>query len=163
MATGDEPEYTTVDFADLAGDADPLSAYGYCELRVQRGHAVRSVRIKIVSVPQDVLTALRKDTPRPPQRAVTDPRTRQRTYEPDPNDPKYVAEMDEHAMRMAREIIGRGVAEALTNPDGTPATTPDQRFAALESKGLTGPQFTELTTAILRLTDWSEEERERRL
>ena len=60
-----------------------------------------------------------------------------------------------------REVVGRGVAATLKMRDGSLAETPEQRYRALEERGLSGVHFTEIAQQILQLTQWTEEERDR--
>lgn len=160
-----------VNIEDLEHDESAFAAWGYVPLKVQRGEEILAVRIKITSVPQEMIDDLRKKAPRPPSKDVMlDPANpdhaalgatvRQKARIPDYNDPEYQAANEEYNTNFRREVVGRGVASALKLKDGTPALTPEQRYRALEERGLSGVHFTEIAQQILQLTQWSEDERE---
>lgn len=160
-----EPErtYREVAFEDWIAQGEDFSAHDDCRLKVTRGAEVIAVTLRVTSVPQDIITAWQRRRPRPPVRPVTDKATRQTSLVPDEQDPKYLEALDAYNLQMTREIVGRGIAQPLTLLDGRAATTPDERFQALEARGLSGQHFVALTQAILGLTEWSEAERERHL
>ena len=157
----DEKEkYEEINLEDLPV-GESLGAHGYCHLKVTRGEVVRVIKVKVVSIPQEQLIELRKSTPRPPSKPYTDPQTRQRTFVADPTDEKYIEKLEAYNNWFARELVGRGIEAKLTLANGEVAVTPEQRAKALDERGLTPSHFTDIASAILRLTDWSEEEREK--
>jgi hypothetical protein len=56
-------------------------------------------------------------------------------------------------------VVGRGVASQLKLQDGSLASTPEQRYKALEEKGISGIHFAEIAQQILNLTTWTDDER----
>lgn len=167
MAT---PKYREVSIEDLH-EEDAFSAWGYVTLKVQRGPEVLGVKVKITSVPQETIDDLRKKAPRPPSKTVmldpTNPdhaamgiTSRQKGILPDWNDSEYTAAREEYDLAFRREVVGRGVASDLRMKDGALAKTPEERYRALEERGLSGVHFTEIAQQILQLTQWSEDERE---
>ena len=68
---------------------------------------------------------------------------------------------EDYDLGFRREVVGRGVAATLKMRDGSLAETPEQRYRALEERGLSGVHFTEIAQQILQLTQWTEEERDR--
>lgn len=161
--------FKQVDIEELQDD-DAFSAWGYVTLKVQRGEQILGVRVKITSVPQEMIDDLRKKAPRPPTKMVMlDPSnpdhaalgatTRQKAMIPDFNDAEYRLQQEEHDLAFRREVVGRGVASKLRMKDGQDAMSPEQKYRALEERGLSGLHFTEIATQILQLTQWSEEER----
>lgn len=166
----DTAKYREVDFDQVVGDQDPFAAWGYSRLKVQRGDEVIVVKVKIQSIGHDVLEELRKQAPKPPSKmASLDGEGvtrgvaggRGKALVPDFTDAKFLEQMEEHNLRLTREVVGRGMATPLTLRSGEAAKTPEERYRALEERGLSGTHFAELAKDILRLTDWSEEERER--
>ena len=169
MAEGQK--FRAVDIEDLS-EADAFAAWGYVTLKVQRGDELLGVRIKITSVPQEMIDTLRKRAPRPPTKTVMgDPNnpdhaalgitTRRAVQVPDYNDAEYRAQQEDYDLGFRREVVGRGVAATLKMRDGSLAETPEQRYRALEERGLSGVHFTEIAQQILQLTQWTEEERDR--
>ena len=163
------PKVREVNIEDLADD-NAFAAWGYVPLKVQRGDEVLAVKVKITSVPQETIDELRRKAPRPPSKTVmldpTNPdhaalgvTTRQKGIIPDYNDPEYSTANEEYNNSFRREVVGRGVASNLRLKDGTAAETPEQRYRALEERGLSGVHFTEIAQQILQLTQWSEDER----
>jgi len=162
-------KYREVNIEDIH-EEDAFSAWGYVTLKVQRGDEVLGVKVKITSVPQEMVDSLRKKAPKPPTKTVmldpTNPdhaalgiTTRQKAMIPDYNDPEYRQASEEHDLSFRREVVGQGVASSLRLKDGSKAEAPEQRYRALEERGLSGVHFTEIATQILQLTQWSEEER----
>jgi hypothetical protein len=162
-------QFKEVDIEELHDD-DAFAAWGYVTLKVQRGEEILGVKVKIASVPQEMIDTLRKKAPRPPTKTVMlDPSnpdhaalgatTRQKALIPDFNDAEYRVALEEHDLLFRREIVGRGVASKLKLRDGSPADSPEQKYRALEERGLSGLHFTEIAGQILQLTQWSEEER----
>lgn len=161
--------FKQVDIEELQDD-DAFSAWGYVTLKVQRGDDILGIKVKIKSVPQEMVESLRKQAPKPPTRTVmldpTNPdhaalgiTSRQKAMIPDYNDSEYQAARETHDLMVRRVVVGEGVASKLRMRDGTPAETPEQRFRALEERGLSGVHFTEIASEILSLTQWTEEER----
>lgn len=166
MAQGQR--YREVDIEEVGNDA--FEAWGYVTLKVQRGEELLGVKVKIVSVPQEMIDTLRKTAPRPPSKTVMlDPSspeaqalgvtTRQKAVIPDFSDPDYRNNQEAWDLSFRREIVGRGVGSNLTLKDGAKAENPEQRYRALEERGLSGVHFTEIAQQILTLTQWSEDER----
>lgn len=160
--------YREVDIEEVGQDA--FEAWGYVTLKVQRGEELLGVRVKIVSVPQESIDALRKGAPRPPAKTtMLDPTmpeaqalgvtTRQKAILPDYSDPEYQKLQEAYDLNFRKEIVGRGVGSNLVLKDGMKAETPEQRYRALEERGLSGIHFTEIAQEILRLTQWTEDER----
>ena len=160
--------YREVDIEQAEQDA--FEAWGWVTLKVQRGAELLGIKVKITSVPQETIDDLRKKAPRPPARAVmADPAnpdhaalgvvTRQKLILPDYSDSEYIARKDAYDISFRNEIVGRGVASKLTLKDGTVAETPEQKYKALEERGISGFHFTDIAQAILNLTQWTEEER----
>ena len=161
--------YREVGIEDLQ-DSDALAAWGFAVLKVTKGPEVLGVKVRITSVPQDVIDDLRKKSPRPPSKMVMgDPSndehkalgitTRRAVYVPDYNDPEYVAALDEYNRTFSKEVVGRGVEAKLNLKDGSAAQTPEQKYRALEERGLTGTHFAEITNQIMALVQWTEDER----
>lgn len=157
----DEKRNTIKEVDIEAAEQDTFSAYGYARLKVQRGDETLAVKVRVTSVPTDELDRLRKKAPKPPAKKFVDPQTRGTMMIPDLTDNRYLEEMEEHNRTFTREVVGRGVAANLKMKDGTTAATPEQKWIALEERGLSGPQFAELTNTILSLTQWTDEEREK--
>lgn len=153
--------YQEIDLGDVIGEADAFAAYGYCYLKVQRGDTVRRVRVRVVSIPQDELDRLRAKAPKPPSKTQIDPQTRQRVLMPDLADPDYVEKSTGYQQRFVREVVGRGIDEKIMFPDGHMAQTPEEKWKALEARGITNTQFLEIGNTILQLTEWTEDERTR--
>lgn len=158
-----------LDIEDAQED-DAFSAWGYCVLKVQRGEETLGIRVKIISVPQELIDGLTKKAPRPPAKTVMiDPgsedarrlgiTSRQKVIMPDYSDAKYQEDREAYELTFRREVVGRGVASSLSLRDGRKAETPEDRYRALDERGLSGLHFTELAENILRLTQWTEEER----
>jgi len=167
-----------VDIEEVAslpgGPTKALDAWGYCYLKVQQGDETIAIRVKVVSVPQELIDTLNRRAPRPPAKTLMIDATsdegrrlnlqgqgRQRVIMPDYSDPDYLEKEERHQLDFRREVVGRGVASKLQQPDGSPATTSEELYAALETNGLSGLHFAELAKTIMELTAWSEEERER--
>lgn len=165
--------YKEVSLSELEGETggDAFASWGFARVKVSRGDEILAVKIRVRSVPHELLEALRKSAPKPPSKTVMlDPKnpdhaalgatTRQKAIIPDFNDADYVEKADAHQRQMTYEVVGRGVDETLKLRDGSPADTPAKVYKALEERGLSGTHFTEIAGTIMRLTDWSEEERE---
>lgn len=161
-------KYREVDIEEVGQDA--FEAWGYVTLKVQRGDELLGVRVKIGSVPQETIDDLRKRAPKPPAKTtMLDPSmpeaaalgvtTRQKAIIPDFTDPEYLRLQEAFELSFRRELVGRGVASNINLKDGTKAETPEQRYKALEERGLSGVHFTEIAQQILSLTQWSEDER----
>ena len=161
---------TEVLLEDLAAD-DAFQSWGYAHLKVTHGEKLLSVKVRVSSVPQDVIDEMRKKTPRPPAKTTTiepgtdDARrmnvtTRTRAIVPDFTNEKYQEDLEAHNLWFTQRVVGHGVTAPLTLKDGSPAATPEQKYRALQDRGLSGSHFAELAQEILRLTDWSESERE---
>lgn len=160
-----------IDIEELYEQADgAFASWGYSRLKVTKGDEVLAVLVRIGSVPQDLVDALRRKAPRPPVKTVMlDPNTedgralgvttRQKAQVPDFGDPAYVEALQQHQQMFTREIVGRGVTSKLRFKDGRTAEAPEERYAALEEHGLSGPHFLQLTDDILNLTQWTEVER----
>jgi hypothetical protein len=158
-----------VNIEDLEDDA-AFAAWGYVPLKVQRGDEVLAVKVKITSVPQETIDDLRKKAPKPPSKTVMlDPSnpehsamgitSRQKGILPDWNDAEYTQAREEYDLTFRREVVGRGVASNLKLKTGQPALTSEERYRALEERGLSGVHFSEIASQILQLTQWSEDER----
>ena len=161
---------TEVLLEDLAAD-DAFQSWGYARLKVTHGEKLLSVKVRVSSVPQEVIDEMRKKTPKPPAKTATiepgtdDARrmgitTRTRAVLPDFTDEKYQNDLEAHNLWFTQQIVGHGLASPITLKDGSPAVTPEQKYRALQDRGLSGSHFAELAQEILRLTDWSESERE---
>jgi hypothetical protein len=153
-------------------EADAFKATGFAFLKVVRQGATVAVRVEITSVPQDVIDEVNKRAPKPPTRTLMiDPQSdegrrlnitgagKQRVMVPDYSDAQYQEKRDAHDQMFRREIVGRGVASNLKLKSGKMAETPQERYQALEERELSGLHFAELAESILKLTNWSEEER----
>jgi hypothetical protein len=162
-------KYREVDIESIT-ENDAFEAWGYVHLKVVRGDEVLGVRVKICSVPQETIDDLRKKAPRPPSvTKMLDPNTpeaqamgitqRQKAILPDYNDPEYVKAQEDFDLMFRREIVGRGVKSNLTMKNGTAAQTPEERYRALEEKGISGIHFGEIAQQIMALTTWTEDER----
>lgn len=162
-------KFRQVDIEDVQ-DAEAFESWGYAHLKVTRGDEVLGVRVKICSVPQEMIDALRKKSPRPPSvTKMLDPSmpdaqamgitTRQKAILPDYNDPEFVKAQEAFDLMFRREIVGRGVKSQLIMKDGTAAQTPEQKYKALEEKGISGIHFGEMAQQIMALTTWTEDER----
>lgn len=151
----------TVDIETLGNDPDAFAAHGIARLKVQRGDKLRIVAVRIKSMPQDELDDIRRRAPKPPSKMFTDPSTKQKVMIPDLTDAAYLEKAEQYQREFTKQVVGRGVDVKLTLQDGRTATTPEEKFEALQQRGLTGPQFTDLTNAILGLTQFSDEEREK--
>lgn len=156
-----EMKVREVAFEDLTQD-EGFSAYGYVRLKVQRGDEILAIKLRIISIPQEELMKLRKQSPRPPIKPQMDPVSKQRIMLADPSDEGYQVKLEAYQIMLTREAVGRGIGVPLFL-DGQPASTPEEKYKALEARGLTSSHFTELAGAILRLTDWTETERENHL
>jgi len=163
-------EVSLSELEDVAGQ-DAFASWGFARIKVSRGDEILAVKIRVCSVPHELLEKLRKGAPKPPSKTVMlDPKnpdhaalgvsTRQKAIIPDYNDADYTAKAETHQREMTYEIVGRGVDEPLKLRDGSTADTPAKVYKALEERGLSGTHFTEIANTIMRLTDWSEEERE---
>ena len=162
--------FREVNIEDLGDDKEAFTAWGWVTLKVQRGDEIIGVKVKITSVPQETIDDLRKRMPKPPSRTVMlDPSmpeaqalgvtTRQKAIVPDYNDQVYLDATEAYNLTFRREVVGRGVASKLKLKDGTPATTPEQLYRALEENGVSGIHFAEIAQQILNLTQWTDEER----
>ncbi len=158
----------------LADLSDGLDAWGYANIKVTRGRDVKVVQIKIKSVPQDVIDSMQEDAPQPPtidvmldpsnpEHAALGIKTRQKGRIQNFGDPDYLARLRAHSENVTRRIVGLGVHEdeRLYNADGTPAVTPDERFTALQRMKLSNSHFSDIAIAIMQLTSFSDEEREK--
>lgn len=161
--------FRTINIEDLE-DREAFGAWGYCTLKVQRGEEILGVKLKITSVPQELVDRLRRRQPKPPSKTVMlDPNTpegqamgvttRQKAIIPDYNDPVYSDQMEEYNINFRREIVGHGVGSQLKKTDGGIAQTPEEKYKVLEEKGISGIHFAEITQQILALTQWTDEER----
>jgi hypothetical protein len=165
------PTYREVDIEDIS-EREAFEAWGYVTLKVQRGPETLGVKVKITSVPQEKLDALRASAPRPPVRPVmldpTNPehaalgvQTRRQGMLPDFGDEEYLTQKDAHDLRFRNAVVGLGVAANLKVPStGNVAVTADDKYKALEERGLSTFHFAELAQNILQLTQWKEEEKE---
>lgn len=163
-------KFREIDIEELESDKEAFTAWGWVTLKVQRGEEIIGVKVKITSVPQETIDDLRKRQPKPPSRTLMlDPSmpeaqalgvtTRQKATIPDYNDQVYLDTLDAYNMTFRREVVGRGVASQLKLQDGSLASTPEQRYKALEEKGISGIHFAEIAQQILNLTTWTEDER----
>lgn len=162
--------YREVDIEELENEKEAFSAWGWVTLKVQRGDDTIGVKVKITSVPQEIIDELRKKQPKPPSIVkMLDPSmpeaqalgvtSRQKAIIPDYNDQTYLDMLEAYNLTFRREVVGRGVASNLKFQDGTLAQTPEQRYKALEEKGISGIHFAEIAQNIMNLTTWTEEER----
>lgn len=162
-------KYREVDIESIT-ENDAFEAWGYVHLKVVRGDEVLGVRVKICSVPQETIDDLRKKAPRPPSvTKMLDPSmpeaqamgvtTRQKAILPDFNDPEFVKAQEAFDLMFRREIVGRGVKSNLMLKSGIVAQTPEERYRALEEKGISGIHFGEIAQQIMALTTWTEDER----
>lgn len=163
-------ELKVVDIESVQED-DAFAAWGYVTLKVQRGEETLGIRVRVTSVPQEDIDAMRKASPKPPAKAMmldpTNPDhqamgitgTRQKAILPDYSDPDFLEKKEAYDLSFRNEVVGRGMASKLSLKDGTPAVTPEQRYKALEERGLSGFHFSEIAQRILELTQWTEEER----
>lgn len=171
MTEGPKPQYREVDIEQI-DDRDAFQAWGYVTLKVQKGDEVVGVKVRITSVPQEKLDALRAAAPRPPVRSImldpTNPEhaalgvtTRRQGMLPDYGDETYLTEKDAHDLKFRNAVVGLGVAAKLTVPStGTIAESPEEKYRALEERGLSTFHFAELAQNILQLTQWKENEQE---
>lgn len=170
---GEKKGYQEVDLATLMQEPDAFSAWGFARIKVQRGDITRVVKIKITSVPQDVVDKLQDAAPKPPlidimldptnpDHAALGITTRQKGRVPNYGDPDFQKMLREHTSSVTRQVVGLGVHpdEKLLTPDGDHASTPDERFDALERMKLAAAHFADIATAIMRLTSFTEEERQ---
>lgn len=164
------PTFREVDIESFESEKDGLLAWGYVTLKVRRDNEILGIRVKIESVPQELIDNLRKKQPRPPSKTVMlDPSmpeaqnlgvtTRQKATIPDYNDPVYLEQLEEYNLQFRQEIVGRGLKSKLKLNDGVMAESPEQRYRALQERGITGIHFAEIAQEILNLTTWTEEER----
>lgn len=166
-----ESRFELVDIEQVQ-EPDAFSAWGYVTLKVQRGEKTQGIRVKIGSVPQEAIDDLRKKSPKPPSRTVMlDPSmpeaaalgvtTRQKAIIPDYNDDEYRIKQEEFDLMFRREVVGRGVRSELPLKEkgGAIAQTPEERYKALEERGISGIHFSEMAQQILNLTQWTEDER----
>lgn len=162
-------KYQQIDIEEVQ-DTDAFSAWGYVVLKVVRGDEIVGIRVKIGSVPQEDIDVLRKKAPKPPGKTVmldpTNPdhaalgvTTRQKGIIPDFNDEKFRIDQEEFDVMFRREVVGKGVRSDLKLKDGRVADTPEERYKALEERGISGIHFSEIAQQILQLTQWSEDER----
>ena len=164
--------YREVDIEAISEQDDAFAAWGYVTLKVQKGEEIVGVRVRISSVPQEKLDALRAQAPRPPVRAVMlDPQnpehaalgitTRRQGMLPDYGDENYLVQQQAHDTRFRNAVVGLGVASKLKlRATGQVAETPEDKYRALEENGLSTFHFGELAQNILQLTQWKEDERE---
>jgi hypothetical protein len=163
--------YREIDLDALA-DSDAFEGWGYVTLKVTKGDEILGVRIRVKSVPQEQIDTIRKQAPRPPVKVVMlDPSNpdhaalgvtaRQKGQIPDFGDPEYLAQKEAFDLKFRNAVVGLGVAVQLQLKDGTPATTSEDKYRALEERGLSGFHFGEIAQRVLELTQWNEEERER--
>lgn len=160
-----------VGIGDLQNEEGAFEAYGFARLKVVRGDETLAVKVKIISVPQEKMDALRQSAPRPPVRAMMlDPTNpdhaalgvtqRQKGLLPDYGDEDYLKAKEGYDIKFRNEVVGLGVAESLTlKESGAVAVTPEERYKALEERRLSTFHFGELAQAILALTQWTEDER----
>ncbi len=164
-------KYRAIAIEDIQDD-DAFSAWGYVTLKVVRGEDLLGVQVKIRSVPQEIIDQLRKRAPKPPGKVVMlDPSmpeaaalgvtTRQKATIPDFNDEKYRESLEEYDLMFRREVVGHGVSSALKlkKEGGRVAETPEEKYRALEERGISGIHFSEMAQQILNLTQWTEDER----
>lgn len=166
-----QPTYREVDIEEIS-EREAFEAWGYVTLKVQRGPDILGVKVKIASVAQEKLDALRAQAPRPPVRPVMlDPsnpehaalgvQTRRQALLPDYGDEAYLTEKDAYDMKFRNAVVGLGVAAKLEVPSTKqPAVTADEKYKALEERGLSTFHFAELAQNILQLTQWKEDEKE---
>jgi hypothetical protein len=171
MTQQPQTAYREVNIEDIS-ETEAFEAWGYVTLKVQRGDEVLGVKVKITSVPQERLDALRAQAPRPPVRPVMlDPSnpdhaalgvtTRRQGMLPDFGDDEYLTQKDLHDLKFRNAVVGLGVAAKLSVPStGALAVTAEDKYKALEERGLSTFHFAELAQNILQLTQWKEEERE---
>lgn len=157
-----------------SSDDDVFSAWGYAQIKIVRGTVTHVVKVKIQSVPQDVIDEMQRAVPKPPvidvmldptntDHAAMGVTTRQKGRLPNLADPDFQKAFKEHQDSVTKRIVGMGVHpdEALKNPDGTPAETPEQRYDALARMKLSMSHFADIATAVMRLTSFSDEERQK--
>ena len=170
------PQIETLDLEDFVSQhvSDGFESYGYAHLKITKGDHVYAVRVKVGSVPHEEIERLRKGAPRPPSiDRWFDPtqdrdtanalgiQSKQRLRMPDFSNTDYLDALQAFNMRLQGEIVGRGVLSKLVLKDGTVAQTPEQKYQALQEMGLSLTHLAEISTEVLRLTDWSDEERDR--
>lgn len=165
-------KFRTVDL-DTFSDEDSFNAWGYAFLKVVQGEEVLAVRVKIGSIPHEEVEKLRKRAPRPPSvMKIIDPTSEEgrslgitqrglKTILQDFSNEKYQDEMQAFNIQFNAEVVGRGVLTPVRFKDGRDAKTPEEKYMALQEKGLSVMHFGELSTEILNLTNWSDEERGR--
>ena len=163
-------QVTEISLNELAAE-DAFQSWGYAYLKVTKGESAMRVKVRIRSVPQEVIDEIRKKAPKPPAHTVMlDPSseegrrlgvtTRQKATVPNFSDAKYQEELEAHNLLFTQKVVGMGVDETLSLRDGSAAVHPEQKYKALQEKGLSGSHMVELSQSILKLTDWSEQERE---
>ena len=168
MAT--KGKYREVNIEDIQEDG-AFEAWGFAHLKVQRGDETLGIKVRIGSVPQETIDAIRKTAPRPPAKPVmldpTNPdhsamgiTTRAKAILPDYADDDYLKAKEAYDLKLRNEVVGLGVASKLKLKDGSIAETPEQRYQALVERGLSGFHFGEIAQRIFELTQWTEEERE---
>ena len=170
MATASRANFEIVDIEDVL-ELDAFQAHGYAMLKVQRGDVTRAVRVKVGSVSQDLIDEYAKKAPKPPAvTKVVDPQTeegqrlglnsRRAVIMPDFTDEDYIKAAAEYDLSFRRVVVAHGVRSNLTL-GGAAAVTPEDKYKALEERGLSTLHFGELAKTILDLTQWTEEERQR--
>lgn len=170
--SGSNGKLQLVRIEDLQED-NAFKAHGYAYLKVVKGGQTLAVQIEITSIPQEVIEDFAKRAPKPPARTVLiDPTSeegrrlgitgqgKQKVTIPDYSDAAYAEKQQEHDRAYRQTIVGLGVTSPLRLKSGKPAETPQEKYQALDENGLSGLHFAELAQSILKLTDWSEEERE---
>lgn len=165
--------YEEIALSDLVQQQDAFSAWGFARIKVQRGDKTHIVKIKITSVPQDVVDKLHDGAPKPPltdimldptnpEHAALGIQTRQKGRVPNYGDADFQKAFKEHTAKVTQQVVGLGVHpdEKLKNEDGSPASTPDERYSALERMKLSATHYSDIATAIYRLTSFTEDERQ---
>jgi hypothetical protein len=154
-------------------EADAFKASGSAFLKVVKGGKTYAIEVGITSIPQDIIEDFAKRAPKAPKTTLMiDPQSeegrrlgvtgqgKQRVQVPDYTDARYIEQRDAHDLAYRQAIVGLGVTSTLRLKSGKIAETPQERYQALDENGLSGLHFAELAQSILKLTDWSEEERE---
>lgn len=152
--------YREVSFQEMVAEGG-FTASGFARIKVTKPDGVRIVTVPITSMPEEDLANLRKQAPKPPTKPYKDPQTRAVSLVQDFSDPTFMEKSDAHGRMIEREVVGRCVLLDVTNRDGSPASTPDQKYEGLLRLGLTQTHLAEVATAILRLTQFTDEEREK--
>lgn len=159
-ATETEP-YEEILFSQMQQESEtPFVATGYSRIKVKREGKTVSVKLKIRSIPHEIMEDLRKATPKPPSKAVG--KGREQVIVPDFSDETYQAKAQAHTTLMGQTVLGYGVDEKLML-DGRPAEKPEDKYKALLALGISSQQINEISGDIMKLTEWTEDEREKRL